>query len=102
MYIGPPDHIIYNPETNFALEEFRNNTKIIGITYKEMPIEAHWALGKVKYSHSPLRRAFKILKAEISYCIDNKILLQMAVKALNDTVGLNGIILTLLVFRAYP
>jgi len=67
-----------------------------------MPIEAYWALGKVKHSHGPLRRAFKILKTEISYYTDNKTLLQMAVKALNDTTGPNSIIPTLLVFRAYP
>jgi hypothetical protein len=62
-------------ETNFALEEFWNNVKIIGITYKEIPIEAYWALGKVEYLHRPLRRAFKILKAEISYYIDDEIIL---------------------------
>jgi hypothetical protein len=43
--------------------------------YKEMPVEVYWALGKVKYLYSSLRRAFKILKAEISYYIDNEIIL---------------------------
>jgi hypothetical protein len=73
----------------------------MGIICKEMPVEVYWVLGKIKYLYRPLRRVFEILKAEISYCIDDKIILQMAIKALNDTVGLNGIILTLLVFRAY-
>jgi hypothetical protein len=59
-------------------------------------------LGKVERSHGPLRRAFKILKAKIGYCTDDETILQMAIKALNDTVGLNSIVLTLLVFRAYP
>jgi hypothetical protein len=58
-------------------------------------------LGKVKYLYRPLRRAFKILKAKISYYIDNETILQIAVKALNNTVGPNSIIPTLLVFRAY-
>lgn len=101
-YIGPPDHIVHDPGTNFASEEFRNNAKIMGITCEEMPIEAHWALGKVERSHGPLRRAFEILKAEIGYCTDDETLLQMAVKALNDTAGPNGIVPTLLVFGAYP
>ena len=67
-----------------------------------MPVEAHWALGKVKHSHGPLRRAFEILKAEISHYTDNKTILQIAVKALNNTIGPNSIVPTLLVFRAYP
>jgi hypothetical protein len=41
MYISLPDYIVYNLGTNFALEEFRNNVKIMGIMYKEIPIEAY-------------------------------------------------------------
>jgi len=41
MYISLPDYIIYNLETNFALEEFRNNTKIIETMYKKMPVEVY-------------------------------------------------------------
>jgi len=40
-----------------------------------MPVEAYWALGKVKHLYGPLKRAFEILKAKVSYCIDNKIIL---------------------------
>ena len=39
--------------------------------------------------------------AEI-YNINCNITLQMAFKALNDSVGPNGLISTLLIFRAYP
>ena len=40
-----------------------------------MPVEVYWALGKVKRLYGPLRKAFKILKAEIGYCIDDEIIL---------------------------
>jgi hypothetical protein len=61
--------------TNFTLEEFRNNVKIMGIMCEEMLIEVYWALGKVECLYGPLRRAFEILKAEISYCMDDETIL---------------------------
>lgn len=101
-YIGPPDRLAHDPGTNFASEEFRNNAKIMGITCEEMPVEAHWAIGKIERSHMPLRRAYDILKAEIGHNTDDETILQMAIKAINDTAGPNGIVPTLLVFGTYP
>jgi hypothetical protein len=101
-YQGPPDNISHDPGTNFASEEFRNNARIIGVSCEEMPVEAHWAIGKIERSHEPLKRAFNILYTEIGSFTDKHTVLQMAIKALNDTAGPNGIVPTLLVFGAYP
>jgi hypothetical protein len=101
-YQGPPDYIVHDPGTNFASEEFRNRAKVVGVECRQMPVEAHWAVGKVERAHAPLRRTYEILKAEIGYCTDDDSLLQMAVKALNDTAGPNGLVPTLLVFGSYP
>jgi hypothetical protein len=44
-----------------------------------------------------------VIKNEIKGTgIDRAIMLQMAVKAINDTAGYDSIVLTLLVFRAFP
>ncbi|KAI0006808.1 hypothetical protein F4779DRAFT_620271 [Xylariaceae sp. FL0662B] len=102
VYQGPPDIITHDPGTNFASEEFRNNAQIIGVSCKEMPVEAHWAVGKVDRAHRPLKRAYEILKEEIGHCTDPDTILQMAVKVLNDTAGPNGLVPTLFVFGAYP
>jgi hypothetical protein len=102
VYQGPPDVVSHDPGTNFASEEFRNNAKILGISCKEMPVEAHWAIGKIERAHRPLERSYDILSKEIGHCTDDETVLQMAVKALNDTAGPNGIVPTLLVFGAYP
>src|SRR5262249_19255990 len=102
VYQGPPDFLTHDPGTNFASEEFRNNARSIGTTCNEMPVEEHWAVGKVERSHGPLRRTFDILHKEIRDCTDDHTILQMAVKALNDTAGPNGLVPTLLVFGAYP
>jgi hypothetical protein len=101
-YQGPPDYIVHDPGTNFASEDFRNRTKIVGAECRQMPVEAHWAVGKIERAHGPLRRAFNILRAELNSTTDDEDILQMAVKALNDTAGPNGLVPTLLVFGTYP
>ncbi|KAF2713339.1 hypothetical protein K504DRAFT_368891, partial [Pleomassaria siparia CBS 279.74] len=58
-------------------------------------------VGKIKRTHVPLRRIFNILKAKIRSYTDNKDILQIVVKALNNTIGLHRIIPTLLIFSAY-
>jgi hypothetical protein len=46
---------------------------------------------------------YKIIQDELKdKQIDKEIMLQMAVKAINDSAGPDGIVLTLLVFGAYP
>ncbi|KAF2714656.1 hypothetical protein K504DRAFT_365435, partial [Pleomassaria siparia CBS 279.74] len=58
-------------------------------------------VGKIKHTHAPLRRIFNILKAKIRSYIDNKDILQIAIKALNNTAGPHRIIPTLLIFSTY-
>jgi hypothetical protein len=101
-YQGPPDYITHDPGTNFASEDFRNRAKIVGAQCREMPVEAHWAVGKIERAHAPLRRTYEILKAELGHSTEDEDILQMATKALNDTAGPNGLVPTLLVFGAYP
>jgi hypothetical protein len=101
-YQGPPDNIVHDPGTNFASEDFRNRAKIVGTECKQMPVETHWAVGKIERAHGPLRRTFNILRAELNSSTDDEDILQMAVKALNDTAGPNGLVPTLLVFGTYP
>ena len=56
-------------------------------------------MGLVERYHALLRRVFKIFRAKE---FNKKTLLQIAVKAVNDTTGPDGIVPTLLVFGAYP
>jgi hypothetical protein len=51
--------------------------------------------------HAVVQRAFLIVTTEIPD-ISRDIALQMAVKAVNNTAGPDGLVLTLLVFGAYP
>ena len=52
-------------------------------------------------AHPVLRRAYQIITEELQD-ITKEQALQMAVKAVNDTASLDGLVPTLLVFRAYP
>ena len=55
----------------------------------------------VECYYSPLRRIYHIITAEL-LDINKDIALQMAFKVINNSAGPDGLIPTLLVFRAYP
>jgi hypothetical protein len=75
----------------------------MSIKVKEVLVKAHNSVGLVERYHAPLRRAYKILKAELKdEHINKEIILQMAVKAVNDSAGPDRIVLILLVFGLYP
>ncbi|KAM4061493.1 DUF1421 multi-domain protein [Hirsutella rhossiliensis] len=73
-YLGPPDTIKHDAGTNFASLEFRNEAKLMGITCKQ-----------VLWKHIDPPRRNRDLHIPES-------ILQMAIKAINDTTGPNGII----------
>ncbi|CAL3962418.1 unnamed protein product [Diplocarpon coronariae] len=58
-------------------------------------------VSKVERYYAAVRKAYKIISTELSNLF-NTLKLQMAFKAINNSVGPNGLILTLLVFRTYP
>jgi hypothetical protein len=68
-----------------------------------VPVKAYNSVGQVERYYALLRRAYEIIQDELKdEQIDKEIMLQMAVKAINDSAGPNGIISILLVFGAYP
>ena len=93
--------ITHNTEKNFISKDFKHLAIIMGITTKTVPVEAHWSIGKVERYHAVLRRAYQIVSEELPD-LDKEMVLQMAVKAVNDTAGPNGLVPTLLVFGAFP
>ncbi|KAI0995299.1 hypothetical protein K3495_g12883 [Podosphaera aphanis] len=75
----------------------------MAISVKNVPVEAHWSLGTVELYHTLLRRSYSIIKKELKNTGTNKAcMLQMEIKAINDSAGPNGLVPTLLVFGAYP
>jgi hypothetical protein len=66
-------------------------------------VEAYNSISKVERYYTPLRRVYKIIRIELKEeGINDKVCLQIAVKAINNIASLNSLVPTLLVFRAYP
>ena len=65
-----------------------------------MLVEAHWLIGKVKRYYIVLYYAYQIISEELPN-LNKEMALQMAVKAINNIVGLNGLVLIFLIFSAF-
>lgn len=94
--------LTFDPGPNFRATEFHAEARLLGISCNQIPVEAHWAVGKIERFHAPLRRAYEIIRAECGTECSQGAALQAAVKAVNDTAGPNGLVPTLLVFGAMP
>jgi hypothetical protein len=68
-----------------------------------VPVEAYNSISKVERYHTLLQRVYKIIRTELKEeGINNKVYLQIAIKAINNIAGPNSLVPILLVFRAYP
>jgi hypothetical protein len=94
---------VYNAGKNFIVTEFKQLVSSMLIKVKEVPVEAHNSVGLVERYHALLRCVYEILKAELKdEHIDKEMILQIAVKAVNNSAGPDEIVLILLVFGLYP
>ena len=71
------------------------------IKVKEVPIKVYNSIRKVERYYILLHYIYKIISLELEDA-SKELTLQMAVKAINDSASLDGLIPTLLVFSAYP
>jgi hypothetical protein len=101
-YVGPPDIIITDAGKNFKNSEFVANARILAIEIEKIPIEAHNSISKIERYYNSLKRAFQIITADLGTSLAPEYVLQMAVKAVNDTAGHDGLVPILLMFGTYP
>lgn len=64
-------------------------------------VEAYHSIYMLEHYHGPLRQVYSIIISQIPG-IQPDLVLQMAFKAINTSVGLNRLVLILLVFDTYP
>jgi hypothetical protein len=64
-------------------------------------VKAYNNISKVKRYYNLLQQTYKILSNKLLLA-NKKVILQITVKVVNDLAGLDGIMLTLLIFKAYP
>ena len=72
----------------------------MGIIVKNTPVEAYHSISMVERYHGPVRQVYSIITTEIPG-IKPDSALQMSFKVINDSIGPNGLVPTLLVFGAY-
>ena len=73
----------------------------MAIKVKEVPIKAHNSVRKVEWYYILLYYIYKIISSELEGT-SKELILQIAVKAINDSAGPDRLIPILLVFSAYP
>ena len=74
----------------------------MNIDIKKVPVEAYNSISKIEQYHGLLQQAYEILSKELLLLsIKKEVILQMAVKAVNDSAGPDGIVPILLIFRVY-
>jgi len=73
----------------------------MGTTIKSALVKAYNLISIVEHYYGPLRYIYYIITSKI-LGINKDIALQITFKVINDSIGPDGLIPTLLVFRAYP
>ena len=100
IYTGLPRKILVDPGSQFG-DLFISLGAISNVEVQRTGIESHNSLGLGERYHQPLCNTFRKLK--IGYADqERKLLLSFAVKALNDTLGLDGLVPSALVFGEFP
>ena len=101
VYLGPPDTIAHNAGKNFMARAFQQNSEFMKINMKPIPVESPNSMTFVERYYNPLRRAYKIVSQELPNASIEEVL-QYAIKSVNDSLGPDGLVPTLLVYGALP
>ena len=101
VYAGPPDFLRVDQGSNFVSREFKSSVDTSGITLLEAPVECPNTMSHAERYHGPLRVAYNKIAMDIRNA-SKEDLLQMAVAAVNNTVGPEGLCPTLCVFGVLP
>ena len=70
------------------------------IKVKEIPIKVYNSIKKVEWYYIPLYYIYKIISLKLKG-VSKDLILQIAVKAINNSVNLDGLVPILLVFSTY-
>lgn len=97
MYFGAPDVTAHDDGKNFVGQIFQEIANILLINTKSIPVEAAQSMPIVKRYHKALRHAYKIIMKKFPES-EKSVALQMALKSINDSVGPDGFVPTLIFF----
>jgi thiol-disulfide isomerase/thioredoxin len=106
VYLSFSNHILTDIDKNFASREFRQFVISMTIIIKAISMKTHWSIDVMKRYHVELRRTYQMINDDlttesINETINKEVMLQMIVKAINDTIESDELMLILLVFETY-
>lgn len=100
IYTGMPHRILVDQGSAFG-DPFMHLARISGVEVQRTGIEAHSSLNLGERYHEPLRTTYR--KLMIAHPgADKHLTLALCVKAMNDTLGPNGVVPSSLVFGEHP
>lgn len=97
VYAGSSDLTTNGSGKKLTGTAFQANTDKFHIKSKSIPVEIAYSTSIVEQDRTLLRLAFNIIRKETSHN-DEEAALQIAVKAVNDSVGPEGLVPVLLEF----
>lgn len=100
IYTGLPNRIRVNQGTNLG-SAFVRMAELHGVDIEYTGIESHNSLAVGSRYHQPLRQTFREIIVE-NPSDDRKLALAVSVKAMNDTLGSEGLVTSSLVFGEFP
>lgn len=98
---GIPDRLRTDAGSVFTSSRWKQLTKEDGIKLRISGVEAHNSVGIGERLHASLRRIYRKVKSSFPH-LSKHALLKLAVKAMNDTSGENGLVPLFLVFEIFP
>lgn len=101
VFVGPPDSLRHDASSNFMSKEFQKTAGESGIVCHPVAVESAYFTGLGERYHGDVRRVYNRV-AEDHRDLDSDLILAVAVKAINDTSGIDGLVPTLLCFNAIP
>ena len=100
VYTGLPHHVMVD-EGSQLRKIFAELSALHDVKLEQSGIESHYILGIGERYHKPLRDTYRKLKLDHP-SMQRQVLLALAVKAMNDTLGPEGYVPSSLVFGEFP
>lgn len=100
IYTGLPQKILVDQGSQFG-KILKTLGALRHIEIEETGTEAHSSLGLGERYHEPVRTTYRKLRLQFPK-VDPEVLLRFSVKAMNDTLGPEGLFPSALVFGEYP
>lgn len=101
LYPGYPNKLKVDQGSVFTSARWNKLTDETGISLQMSGVENHHSLGKGERYHAPLRRIYLKIRSEAP-TIPHEFAIRLAVKSMNDTMGPEGLVPSLLVFGITP